>query len=105
MAKKKVFVVTYTHDDMVGWTKYLLAHIKYLKQHVAAGDLIVSGPSEGDHKRQAILIFAVRDKAALMELIHQDPYFQHDLITSMTITPWKPQFGNLDESRFESQDD
>ncbi len=99
--KKQYFVVTYTHDNIVGWTKYVLAHVKYLKEQIKIGNLVVSGPSQGDHKRQAILIFHVADRDALMTIIKQDPYYIHDLITSMTITPWKPQFGNLDESNFE----
>lgn len=94
--QKNYYVVTYTHDDLTGWTKYLLAHVRYLKRQVKKGKIIVSGPSDGDHKRQAILIFAVKNKQELMDLIHKDPYYHHDLITEMTITPWKPQFGSLE---------
>ncbi|MFC6171838.1 YciI family protein [Loigolactobacillus jiayinensis] len=95
MAKIKYYVVTYTHDDLVGWTKHLFAHVRYLKRQIKLGNLIVSGPSDGDHKRQAILIFAVKNQTELTQLIHLDPYYRHDLITTMTITPWKPQFGEL----------
>ncbi|ANK61451.1 YciI family protein [Loigolactobacillus backii] len=95
MARKKHFVITYTHDDMVGWTKYLVPHISYLKRQIKHGNLIVSGPSEGEHKRQAVLIFAVKNRQELTKIIQLDPYYQHDLITTMTVTPWKPQFGDL----------
>lgn len=95
MTRRKYYVVTYVHDDLTGWTKYLLAHVRYLKRQVKKGKIIVSGPSEGDHRRQAILIFAVENQEELTALIHEDPYYQHNLIIEMTITPWKPQFGNL----------
>lgn len=91
----KYYVVTYTHTKMVGWTTYLHAHVKYLKDLVKKGKLQISGPGVGTPVRSAQLVFTVTDPDELDELIADDPYSIHDLVASKTVNLWNVQWGNM----------
>lgn len=96
----KYFVVRYLHTDMDGWKKHVNAHINYLQELVSQDKIIVSGPLKDikntkDVKKEALLIFKVKDLNELHQLIEKDPYWYEGLVAEHTIDEWDPMFGAL----------
>lgn len=91
------FIVKYLHTDLDGWNKFLEAHIAYLNEQVNQHKLIVSGPVKDSHpgKKEAFLIFQINDKAELLALLKQDPYWYEGLVADYSINQWQPMFGDL----------
>jgi uncharacterized protein YciI len=92
-----LYVVTYEHPDAEGWGKHVMAHVQYLKDLLATGDLLASGPFVGTPDRSAMLIMSAPDQAALLEIIGRDPFAIEGLIHNMTITEWDPIFGAFND--------
>lgn len=89
-----IYVVTYDHPDEEGWRTHLMPHLAWLRERVADGSLLASGPLSGEGRR-AMLLIDVPDRAALDELIASDPFAVHDLIADMTVREWDPIFGTF----------
>lgn len=93
----KHYIVKFEHTDLKGWKKNVIPHVLYLRKLIKQGHLIVSGPTVDERKdvKEAYLIFKVKDKTQLMELLEKDPYWYKGLVSHYTIDEWKPLFGNL----------
>lgn len=89
----KHFIVTYTHPDTAGWQAQLLAHVHYLQDLLASGDLVASGPFPETEVKSALLILKAPDRAAAEALIARDPFAVHGLIADMMVREWDPIFG------------
>ena len=88
-----LYLVTYEHPDEARWQIHLMPHVDWLKQRLADGALIASGPFPGGHVKSAMLIMAAPDQAALEAIIATDPFAVEGLIANMTIREWDPIFG------------
>ena len=93
----KHFLVKYTHTDFEGWKKHLMSHIVYIKDLIKSGDLLISGPIKDcpKEKKEAFLIFKVKDREYLQSLIEKDPYWKENLISDYQINECNPMFGLL----------
>lgn len=88
-----LFAVTYEHPDEAGWQQQLMPHIAWLKERVADGTLLASGPLVGAATKSALLIVSAPDRAALDELIATDPFADAGLIANLAVHQWDPIFG------------
>jgi len=97
----KYYLIRYLHTDMIGWKKHVNVHIDYLQQLIKQEKLIVSGPikESKDGEKEALLIFRVKDRNELQQLIEQDPYWYEGLVADYTINEWDPMFGSLQTPR------
>ncbi|MDW4347240.1 YciI family protein [Staphylococcus saprophyticus] len=95
----KYFIVKFEHTNLTGWKKNMIAHVLYLRKMIKKGHLIVSGPTVDNQKdvKEAYLIFKVKNRNALMELLKQDPYWYKGLVSNYLIEEWKPIFGNISQ--------
>ena len=88
-----LFAVTYEHPDEKSWQQYLMPHVSWLRDRIADGTLLASGPLENTQVKAALLILSAPDIAALQDVIGSDPFAQQGLIENMTIQHWDPIFG------------
>lgn len=97
----KYFLVKFSHTDMVGWKKHLNDHVRYLEELIKDNKLIASGPLENykNEKKEAILIFYVRDRHELKNLIEKDPFWHNELVSSYKIREWNPMFGSFQKPK------
>lgn len=95
----KHYLVKFERTDLKRWKKYVVPHVLYLKKLIKQGHLIVSGPTVNTRKdkKEAYLIFKVKNRDVLMTLLEKDPFWYKGLISNYTIEEWKPLFGNLDQ--------
>lgn len=70
-----------------------------MKKLIKQVHLIVFGPTVNARKdkKEAYLIFKVKNRDVLMTLLEKDPFWYKGLISNYTIEEWKPLFGNLDQ--------
>ena len=92
-----LFAVTYEHPDDAGWQAQLMPHIAWLKDRVADGSLLASGPLIGTATKSALLIVSAPDRAALDEMIAGDPFAIEGLIDNMSVSQWDPIFGAFND--------
>ncbi|MET3953151.1 uncharacterized protein YciI [Rhodococcus sp. OAS809] len=93
-----VFVVHYTHPDAEGWARYLEPHLEWIADHVEAGTILASGPTNtSDHVRTATLIIDLPDRHSVDQFIETDPYTVHEQVSDLTVIEWDPIFGILRE--------
>ncbi len=92
-----LYVVTYDHPDADGWAVHLLPHVGWLKDRLADGSLLASGPFVAASERTAMLIIAVADRSALDLLIATDPFAIEGLIANLVVREWDPIFGAFNE--------
>ena len=88
-----VFVVTYEHPDEEGWRAHVMPHVAWLRDRVADGSLLASGPLEDTDVKSAVLIMRAADEAALAQVIASDPFAEHGLIENLEVRRWNPLFG------------
>ena len=82
--------VTYTEDrDLLMSVRP--RHREYLARLVESGEVVAAGPWAGD--LGGFTIFQVADRAALDELIAQDPYTTDEVAAARTVREWKPVIG------------
>ncbi|QUX18194.1 YciI family protein [Staphylococcus haemolyticus] len=95
----KHYLVKFERTDLKRWKKYVVPHVLYLKKLIKQVHLIVSGPTVNARKdkKEAYLIFKVKNRDVLMTLLEKDPFWYKGLISNYTIEEWKPLFGNLDQ--------
>ncbi|MEB2655550.1 MULTISPECIES: YciI family protein [Staphylococcus] len=95
----KHYLVKFERTDLKRWKKYVVPHVLYLKKLIKQVHLIVSGPTVNTRKdkKEAYLIFKVKNRDVLMTLLEKDPFWYKGLISNYTIEEWKPLFGNLDQ--------
>ena len=67
-----------------GWP----AHRENLATHQAAGRLLAAGPFSDESG--ALLVFLVPDRAAMDEIIADDPYYTGPGVTVASIQEWNP---------------
>lgn len=56
---------------------HMAAHVAFLKKYYAAGNFLVSGrkiPRDG-----GIIVAVGKNRAQIEAIIHEDPFFKHDL--------------------------
>ena len=87
------YIVTYEHPDEHGWRTHLVPHVDWLRDRVADGSLLASGPLADQQPKAALLIVAAMDRAALDALIASDPFAEHSQIANLTVREWDPIFG------------
>ncbi len=89
-----LFIITYSHPDIVGWQQHLMAHIGWLQDRLADGSLIASGPFRDDAAtHEAMLIMQAASAEAAQALIETDPFMIEGLVAGLSIRAWDPIFG------------
>ena len=88
-----IYIVTFEHPDEAGWRQQLLPHIAWLRERVADGSVLASGPLPGTEPRSALLVVRAPDLDAADALIAGDPFATAGLIENMTKREWDPIFG------------
>lgn len=92
-----LFLVTYLHPDREGWLTHLGPHLEWIAAQVESGTLRASGPTELGDIRSAALIIDSPDRATLESTLATDPFVEHGQVGELTITPWDPIFGILND--------
>jgi len=64
------------------------AHREKLAAHVAAGRLLAAGPFSDESG--ALLVFLVDDRAAIDEILADDPYYSGPGVTVAGVQEWNP---------------
>jgi len=64
------------------------AHREKLAAHVAAGRLLAAGPFSDESG--ALLVFLVDDRAAIDEIVADDPYYSGPGVTVANVQEWNP---------------
>ena len=64
------------------------AHREKLAAHVAAGRLLAAGPYSDESG--ALLVFLVDDRAAIDEILADDPYYSCPGVTIAGVQEWNP---------------
>jgi uncharacterized protein len=64
------------------------AHREKLAAHVAAGRLLAAGPFSDESG--ALLVFLVDDRAAIDEILADDPYYAGPGVTVAGVQEWNP---------------
>jgi len=64
------------------------AHREKLAAHVAAGRLLAAGPFSDESG--ALLVFIVDDRAAIDEIVADDPYYSGPGVTVANVQEWNP---------------
>ncbi len=91
----KYFIVRYLHTELDRWKEYQIPHLRFIQEHIEAGDLLISGPLEDAKEGQveAALVFRVADREELQAQIEKDPYWTLGLVADYTVREWNPMFG------------
>lgn len=92
-----VFIVRLEHPDEEGWQRWVAPHVAWVRENVAQGVIIASGPSTGTDIRQGWLIMRAADEEALRGILATDPFWHHGIVENLLIVEWDPIFGQLDE--------
>ncbi|CEA07637.1 YciI-like protein [Arthrobacter saudimassiliensis] len=88
-----IFAVEYVYDAESAHVRdeYRPAHRQWLAELVEAGTVLATGPfADG---AGALLIFRADSEAELNELLRQDPFAVHGLVSGLKITEWQPVLG------------
>ncbi|WP_210602835.1 YciI family protein [Brevibacterium oceani] len=91
-----IFIVRLEHPDEAGWQEWVGPHVEWVREHVAAGTIIASGPSVGTDIRQGWLVMRAVDEPELRQYLASDPFWQHGIVENLLIVEWDPIFGELD---------
>nr|WP_321984608.1 YciI family protein [uncultured Lichenicoccus sp.] len=89
----RFFIVTMAHPDGDGRNRHLAARVRYLRDLVATGRLLASGPLKRKQLRSGFLIFTAPDRAAMQTLVDREPFAIEGLIETLTVIEWDPLFG------------
>lgn len=89
----RTYIVRMEHPDGEGWNKHVYPHVCYLKELIAEGRILASGPLKGTALRAGFLIVAAEDRDQVEGLVAEDPFTKEGLIHKLTIEEWDPLFG------------
>ncbi|MDO5035194.1 MAG: YciI family protein [Actinomycetaceae bacterium] len=73
------------------------AHRTYLRDLHKQGKLFTSGHLRDSAHAGALLIMRTDSAQEARELLEQDPFFKHGLVTNIIVREWKPTIGDLAE--------
>ncbi|WP_371152138.1 YciI family protein [Buchananella felis] len=71
------------------------AHREFLASLFEQGKLVASGPFTEADAPGALILLAVEDVAAGLELLEADPFFQANLIAGRSARAWNPVIGEF----------
>lgn len=92
-----LYAITYDHPDEDGWRQYVGPHVAWLRDRLADGSLVASGPFVAREMKSALLVMSAPDREALDRIIASDPFASANLIANMTIREWDPIFGAFNQ--------
>ena len=92
-----LYALTYDHPDEDGWRQYVGPHVAWLRDRLADGSLVASGPFVARETKSALLVMSAPDREALDRIIASDPFASANLIANMTIREWDPIFGAFNQ--------
>ena len=87
------YVVTFTHNKIVGWAIYLHAHVKYLKKLLEEKKLRASG-SYVNNPKAGLSILSVADAAEAEAIMKADPFVEK-LGAEYQVIQWNPRCGDF----------
>ena len=90
-----IYIVRMEHPAGDLWNKHVLEHVEYLKELIAQGRLLASGPLKGTPLRAGFLIMRAENREEIEVMVKGDPFSREDLICGITIEEWDPLFGML----------
>ncbi|MCC3768874.1 YciI family protein [Streptomyces sp. UNOC14_S4] len=87
-----VFVVEFTYNvDREEREKAHADHADYLKGLTDSGVLLAAGPLADANA--GLLVYALPDRAALDEVLHEEPYAKAGFIAATRVREWRPGKG------------
>ena len=90
-----IYIVRMEHPAGDLWNKHVPEHVLYLKELIAQGLLLASGPLKGTPLRAGFLIMRAENRQEVEVMVKGDPFSREDLICGLTIEEWDPLFGML----------
>lgn len=90
-----IYLVRMEHPEGPEWNTFVREHVLYLKELIADGTLIASGPLKNTALRAGFLIFRAEDLQQVHRLVNADPFARENLIVNLEIQQWDPLFGQL----------
>lgn len=99
----RTYAVTYEYEPELlslidNWRP---AHRTYLRKLEKEGLLFSSGHLRDLKFRGALLIMRTESAQQARELLEEDPFFVHGLVTNIDVKEWEPTIGDLAE-RFDT---
>ncbi|MEO5833832.1 MAG: YciI family protein [Nakamurella sp.] len=90
-----VFAVHYTyHQDQAAQRDlYRAAHRGYLRELLAEGSLLASGPYVDDENPGALLIFQAASADVVVAQLTIDPFVANGLVTNADVREWAQTMG------------
>jgi uncharacterized protein len=77
---------------------YREVHLKLAREWLDRGEFVMGGtyvdPVDG-----AVLLFQVKDRAAVEEFVKADPYVANGLVTAWRIRPWNVVIGGAPDAK------
>jgi uncharacterized protein len=92
-----IYIVRMEHPEGDQWNTYVLEHVLYLKELIAQGRLLASGPLKETTLRAGFLIMRAQSREEVEAMVQGDPFSREGLICGLTIEKWDPLFGMLVE--------
>ncbi|MCQ9366838.1 YciI family protein [Brevibacterium sp. 50QC2O2] len=91
-----VFAVTYEYGpDTEKRMANRPAHRAWQGRLNEAGVILASGPLADDGVPGGLFVMEAKDRAAVEDLLTQDPYASLGVIATTTIRQWEPVFGGF----------
>jgi uncharacterized protein len=93
------FSVTYAYPtDTTRQDEIRPAHLAYLGERIAAGELVVAGPWGAEDAPGGLLIYSVADRDAIQAIVDADPFVQEGVVVSSDIHEWLAIAGPLSDA-------
>lgn len=88
---------TYVEDHADLWSRYMKAHVDYLRDNVAvvlaAGGLL---DDQGTQTQGALYVIEAESRKHAQEFIEADPFMSGGLFETVSITRWRKSFFNFE---------
>ena len=89
-----IYLVRMERPDGDGWKRHVVDHVRYLKELIANGQFLASGPLTGNTQRAGFLVMKAHDRPTVQAFVDADPFAREGLVIMLE---WYPLFGMLAE--------
>jgi uncharacterized protein YciI len=90
----EIFTVEYSYpDDTTLQDEHRPAHLAYLRERLAQGELLLSGPWGDDEAPGGLLVYGVADRARIEEIVANDPFVVNEVVATKRVHSWRPIVG------------
>jgi uncharacterized protein YciI len=90
----EIFTVEYSYPaDTARQDVHRPAHLAYLKERLAQGELLLSGPWGESEAPGGLLVYKVEDRAGIDTIVDNDPFVINDVVSEKRVHNWRPIVG------------